>query len=185
VYASDWNDEVLDNIRHNLQLNELASEVEEEEPTSPYKSNVACDCRAIRMDWNDPASWEPWCTRTPPAEQSAKDHPSKPRKPTLIVGADLIYQPSMVEALVRVVVQLLDRASKHARFYYVAPLKPRSGGPDLIRRLLEEFRLVESTVAPPGMKCNPLQSQDDDLCFLHFQDLLTSDFRLYEFAWKQ
>jgi hypothetical protein len=49
---------------------------------------------------------------------------------------------------------------------------------------LEEFRLVQSTVAPASMKRNPLKSQDDDECFVHFQELLTSDFRLYEFAWK-
>jgi ankyrin repeat protein/predicted nicotinamide N-methyase len=183
VYASDWNDEVLDNIRHNLAINELAPD---ERSSAMPEPNDACGCHAIRMDWNDPSSWEPWSAALSPADQNAKDHPMSPRKPSIIVGADLIYQPSMVEALVQVVVQLLDRDSPHARFYYVAPLTtPRSGGPELIRRLLEEFRLVKSMVAPALMKRNPLRSQDDDECFLHFQELLTSDFRLYEFAWKQ
>jgi ankyrin repeat protein len=183
VYASDWNDEVLHNIRYNLTINDLASEPD---PLSPSTSTDACCCQVIRMDWNDPSSWEPWSAALPPADQNAKDHPMSPRKPSIIVGADLIYQPSMVEALVRVVVQLLDRDSPHARFFYVAPVtSPRSGGPELIRRLLEEFRLVKSMVAPASMKRNPLRSQDDDECFLHFQELLTSDFRLYEFAWKQ
>jgi ankyrin repeat protein len=184
VYASDWNDEVLHNIRHNLAMNELAPD---ERSSAMSEPNDACGCHAIRMDWNDPSSWEPWSAASSSTEPSDADHPSNyPRKPSIIVGADLIYQPSMVEALVRVVVQLLDRDSPHARFFYVAPLTtPRSGGPELIRRLLEEFRLVKSMVAPASMKRNPLRSQDDDECFLHFQELVTSDFRLYEFAWKQ
>jgi hypothetical protein len=192
VYASDWNDEVLDNIRHNLKINGLAPEGEDPQPPSP--SNDLCECFAIRMDWNDPSSWEPWSASEHQKSSSAPasstptpsiDHDSNPRKPCIIVGADLIYQPSMVEPLVGVIVRLLDRDDPRARFYYVAPLTaPRSGGPELIRRLLEEFRLVQSAVAPASMKRNPLKSQDDDECFLHFQELLTSDFRLYEFACK-
>jgi hypothetical protein len=178
VYAGDWNGEAVDNIRYNLRLNGLSD------------GDPACTCHAIRMDWKDRRTWGPWAPSSAPAIAGEREKGpnaaarNPPRKPSIIVGADLIYETSMVQPLVSVVAALLDEESPSSRFYYVAPVAPRQGGKELVRKLLETFRLVSSSLASSELRRNPLRSQDDDECFLHFQELLTTDFRLYEFAWR-
>jgi hypothetical protein len=182
VYASDWNTEAVENIRYNLRLNQLADSGFDDQ---------GCSCHAIRMDWKDPRTWGPWAALYAPlkGDESEEKSPAAAaakiscRKPSIIIGADLIYETSMVEPLVNVITALLDKENDCSRFYYVAPVAPRQGGLELVRKLLETFRLVNSSLASSELRNNPLRNQDDDECFLHFQELLTTDFRLYEFAW--
>lgn len=162
VWATDWNPEVVRNLRHNVELNGL--------------SDNSC---AWQMDWNDPTTWPP------------------DPKPRVIIGADLIYETSMAELLASVVARLLPRDNDNdndnnpgggppARFYYVAPQAPRQGSPAFLAQLRQHgLRIVSCTHAPAEYVCNPLVSQDDDECFVHFNELMSSSFVLYEFAWEQ
>jgi tRNA G37 N-methylase Trm5 len=116
---------------------------------------------AKRIDWDDESTW--------PTENF-----------DYVIGSDLIYQASIVPLLRKVVLGLLKRHD--GRFLYCAPDTGRDGLDDFIAAMkCDGCELVNETVAPQEYHSNPLASGDDDECFLHFHELTTSTYILYEF----
>ena len=72
-------------------------------------------------------------------------------------------------------------------FLYVAPDTESDIGRDGLAEFIQAMeategcRLVSSPLAPKEYHANPLASQDDDLCFMHFHELTSASYRLYEF----
>lgn len=154
VYATDFNKETVANLQHNLELNN---------PTVD-RAQLSAAAKALLMNWQDSSTW--------PSE-----------KIDLIVGSDLIYQTDMVPLLVQTIQGLLkhDVAS---RFLYTAPISGRQGQDEFFTQMKGSFRLVSQREAPLRYTKNPLKSQDDEECFLHFHELASTTFVLYEFQWK-
>lgn len=129
------------------------------------KINACGDAaKALALNWQEP-----------PVELTGRVHH--------LIGSDLIYQSEMVELLISTVTVLLKR-HKDARFWYVAPTMPRQGHDDLVEQMQRHFRM-QSHKAPKSYSNNPLADKDDDVCFLHFQELATTAFDLHEFEWKR
>lgn len=114
---------------------------------------------ALRMDWCDRETW--------PREEI-----------DVVVGSDLVYQKSLVPLLSSVVLELL---STGGIFYYVAPDTGRDGLNSFIEQMKKKCPDWVQTDAPKEYYRNPLCSGDDEECFLHFQELSTLKFVLYEF----
>ena len=150
VYISDLNPNAVDNIQHNITINNLSKNTE-----------------GLRMDWNDASTW--------PAEQV-----------DVAVGSDLIYSKSLVPLLTDVIVKVTKPGGK---FYYVCPdpeSGPRDGLHEFISTMKKEVCRNDSSLwseqpATSDLISNPLTSQDEEECFLHFQELSTLSFVLYEF----
>jgi hypothetical protein len=97
-----------------------------------------------------------------------------------VIGSDLIYQSSIVPLLKKVVLGLLKPDT--GRFLYVAPDTGRDGLLQFIESMKHEgCSLIESKKAPDKFYSNPLSDGDDDMCFLHFNELSSSTYILYEF----
>jgi hypothetical protein len=127
-----------------------------------------CGCAVdVRyMNWQDPTTW--------PDE-----------KLDYVIGSDLIYQSDMVQLLVQTVAGLLQR-TKDARFLYVAPDTGRKGQENLVAALYQAgLELDVEREAPAAYSANPLSSQDEEECFLHFNELSSMRFKLYEFRWRR
>lgn len=123
------------------------------------KLNRLKDTEALRMDWLDRDTWP---------KQSID----------VVVGSDLVYQKSLVPLLSSVVLELL---SSGGVFYYVAPKTGRDGLETFIDQMKRKCPGWVQTDAPKEYYANPLSSGDDEECFLHFQELSTLKFILYEF----
>jgi SAM-dependent methyltransferase len=121
--------------------------------------NKFSNVEAICMDWEDRSTWP---------------------KETLeyVIGSDLIYQASLVPLLVNVVLGLLQPGGF---FYYVAPNYGRDGLDDFIQCMKSKCPEWKEEVADKEYHANPLTNEDDDECFLHFQELSSLTFMLYEF----
>lgn len=116
---------------------------------------------ASTIDWDDKATW--------PDE-----------KLDYVIGSDLIYQDSIVSLLKKVILGLLKPET--GRFLYVAPETGRDGLSRFIGTMKHEgCHLVESKTAPEAFYANPLSNGDDEECFIHFQELTSSTYVLYEF----
>ena len=59
----------------------------------------------------------------------------------------------------------------------------RQGKDEFVKQMQEHFDM-KCEQAPKEYTANPLASQDDDECFLHFNELQTENYMLYEFVWK-
>lgn len=195
IYATDFNAETVENLRHNIDLNGLGGSKSAAEggggdtPTSGSSNNSGggdegcATITALLMNWKDRSTWP--------------EH-----RIDYVVGSDLIYQSNMVPLLVSVVTGLLKRR-EHARFWYAAPDPDAGDGAEgggtvtgaagagkrqghrlLLERMEEVFEVRSMQKAPARYRQNPLESQDDELCFLHFHELQSTGFVLYEFAWK-
>jgi len=114
------------------------------------------------MNWQDESTW--------PSE-----------KLDYVIGSDLIYQHDMVPLLVQTLKGLLKATGV---FLYVAPATGRQGHDDFLAVMEPHFTIVDKD-ASTDLLANPLASQDDDLCFLHFHELQSINYKLYEFQWKQ
>eukprot|EP00934_Nitzschia_sp_Nitz4_P001471 Nitzschia sp. Nitz4//scaffold4_size323378//141485//142729//NITZ4_000657-RA/size323378-processed-gene-0.282-mRNA-1//1//CDS//3329553390//1471//frame0 len=115
--------------------------------------------KAMCMDWSDTSSW--------PQE-----------KLDVVIGSDLVYQESLVPLLQKVVLGLLKPGGS---FYYVAPESGRAGLDTFIEEMSHTFPEWSKTPAPPEYTANPLTNQDDEECFMHFNELSTLKYFLYEF----
>lgn len=122
--------------------------------------NDLTNTQAFRMDWSDRTTW--------PTE-----------KLDYVVGSDLIYQKSLVPLLVQVVMGLLKPGGT---FYYVAPNVGRDGLIEFIDRMKEVCPVWNEQNAPPEFHANPLANNDDEECFMHFLELSTLTYCLYEFT---
>lgn len=158
VYVTDLNPTTLDNLNYNIQLNR-------QHTSTP--SNKAWEDRlhAGPINWEDPETW--------PKE-----------KIDFVIGSDLIYQESIVPILQKVVLGLCQG---QGTFLYVAPDTESDIGRDGLAEFIEAMTategctLVSAPLAPQEYHSNPLSNQDDDLCFLHFHELTSAAYRLYEF----
>jgi len=98
-----------------------------------------------------------------------------------VICSDCIYQKDIVPLLKKVVTGLLD--PNHGTFLYVAPEGGRDGLPEFISAMkVEGFECVKEEIAPDGYRCNPLKSGDEEDCFLHFHELASTVYVLYEFS---
>ena len=147
VIATDLNPTTVDNLQHNLTLNNC------------HTSYVTAEC----LNWQDPSSFA--------------------GKIKFLIGSDLIYQSEMVNLLVSTIrIVLCQDAS--SRFWYVAPTMPRQGHDLFCQQMEETFDVATTCPAPEEFSRNPLENQDDEECFLHFHELGSTKFILYEFRWK-
>jgi predicted nicotinamide N-methyase len=120
--------------------------------------------QAMEMNWQDSSTW--------PCQQPVVD---------CLLGSDLIYQTDMALVLHQTIRQILARP--YGRFYYVAPCTGRQG-PDVFWSHMQNDFNVQRLPVRPEYLANPLQSQDDDLCFLHFTELHSMSYELYVCTWK-
>lgn len=163
IYATDCNSRTVENIGHNIGLNNwnISGAAKSESPDVSGPVSV----EALDINWNDPHTW--------------------PRKPVdCVIGSDLIYQSDMVPGLVQTIVGLLNHNdnNNHARFLYVARADGERQGHNEFLELMANAKFDRwEMIAPPEFNRNPLLSQDDDLCFLHFHELQSSQYKLYEF----
>ena len=112
-----------------------------------------------------------------------QDRKTWPVEPVdFVIGADLIYQTDMVPLLLQTIGGLLAQGGT---FLYAAPDSGRQGQEDFFAALkeTEDMELVAELQAPSVFSDNPLENQDDEDCFLHFNELKNpvGDYRLYEF----
>jgi len=115
-----------------------------------------------RMDWSDESTW--------PTESI-----------DFVIGSDLIYQSSIVPRLKKVVLGLLHPSS--GVFLYVCPDTGRDGLTEFIAEMKHcGLHCSKEEIAPDAYKSNPLSNGDDEECFLHFHELGTSTYVLYEFS---
>ena len=127
------------------------------------KLNEATQLTGMVMDWKDPSTW--------------------PKEPVdCVIGSDLIYQSDMVPLLVNTITGLI-KAKGAGKFLYVARADgERQGHVEFMDRM-EAAGFEKSEVKAPEVftHANPLASQDDDLCFLHFNELKSLEYKLFEF----
>jgi len=126
--------------------------------------NLQHKATAMTMDWNDKSTW--------PQISSSDDD-------VVLIGSDLVYQNSIIPLLKGVVLELAPSV-----FYYVAPDTGRAGLDEFITDMKNDFVLVSKKVAPGSYHNNPLHNQDEEEAFLHFHELTSSTFILYEFRKK-
>ncbi|KAL7517146.1 hypothetical protein ACHAWX_002095, partial [Stephanocyclus meneghinianus] len=163
VTISDLNPDTMENIRYNIGLN----------PTNN------CEVKACSIDWEDQATY-----------------PDK--KMDFVICSDCIYQKEIVPFLKKVVLGTLKKPSGKTQtnnddnigddndsgpsFLYVAPEGGRDGLPEFISEMkLHGFTCITDEVAPESYRENPLKSGDDEDCFLHFHELGSTTYVLYEF----
>lgn len=157
VYLTDLNPTTIDNLKYNIQLNQ--------QHTCPSGTPWTERLNAGPINWEDSKTW--------PNE-----------KIDFIIGSDLIYQSSIVPILKQVVLGLCQG---EGTFLYVAPDIESDIGRDGLEEFIQSMKatdgieLVSDAMAPKEYHANPLSSQDDDLCFLHFHELSSASYRLYEF----
>ena len=130
------------------------------------RHNIELNCEAsshveaLEMNWQDASTW--------PSDLLS-----------VVIGSDLIYQSDMVPLLLQTIQGLLEADGV---FFYVAPATGRQGQDDFFRGMEEaKFKMQEHPLQS-AWTGNPLASRDEDLCFLHFHELQSTEFRLFEFT---
>lgn len=111
------------------------------------------------MDWSNKATWP----------EDRVDY---------VIGSDLIYQESLVPLLISVVIGTVKQGGV---FLYVAPDTGRAGIKEFIEEMKTRCPGWKEEVAPKEYHANPLINGDDEECFLHFQELSSLTYVLYEF----
>jgi len=151
VAITDLNPQTIDNIRYNIDLNQC--------------NDIAT---GSSIDWGDISTY--------PSE-----------KLDYVICSDCIYQKDIVPLLKKVVTGLLkcddsDGGDGGGSFLYVAPDGGRDGLSEFIAAMKSEgFKCIKEEVAPDEYRGNPLKSGDEEDCFLHFHELSSTVFVLYEF----
>mmetsp|Transcript_26134 Transcript_26134/g.71678 ORF Transcript_26134/g.71678 Transcript_26134/m.71678 type:complete len:464 (+) Transcript_26134:222-1613(+) len=142
IYLTDLNPQTVENLRYNIELNNVQDFVEG-------------NC----MDWDDKTTW--------PDE-----------KVDFVIGSDLIYIKSLVPLLTSVIFGTIKPGGK---FLYVCPDTGRDGLDAFVEAMKEKCPGWVEQVAPKEYHVNPLTNNDDEECFLHFQELSSLTYMLYEF----
>jgi predicted nicotinamide N-methyase len=206
VLLTDLNPITVQNLQYNITLNQQQQSLSlissTTNDTIPWSDRV----HASTIDWLDRKKWP----RPPPQLQPTQSSPSPTASQNddsaqlfdVVLGSDLIYQASTAPMLRNVIAGLLRRGGT---FYYVAPSTTgRDGLLEFIESLQQDdlpetmangddkdsgnqaahggFQLVAATEAPKHYHDNPLCSQDDDDFFLHFHEMTSSQYTLYEFV---
>ncbi|KAL7529494.1 hypothetical protein ACHAWF_003000 [Thalassiosira exigua] len=164
VIVTDLNPETVENIRHNVALNRLSREEGDAEGGAGRATHGEADrgvrVEAASIDWTD-----------------ASTYPPEPLD--YVVCSDCVYQKSVVPLLKNVVSALLK---PNGTFLYVAPATGRDGLPEFVEAMsADEFERVRAEAAPESYRANPLRSGDEEDCFLHFHQLASEEYVLYEF----
>ena len=115
--------------------------------------------KASVMDWDDKSTW--------PEE-----------KVDFVIGSDLIYIKSLVPLLTSVIFGTIKPGGK---FLYVCPDTGRDGLDAFVEAMKKKCPGWVEQVAPKEYHANPLTNEDDEECFLHFQELSSLTYMLYEF----
>lgn len=111
------------------------------------------------MDWSNTSTW--------PKE-----------KVDYVIGSDLIYIKSLVPLLTSVIFGTLKKGGK---FFYVCPVTGRDGLDNFVETMKSKCPGWSEIQAPKDYYVNPLTNDDDEECFLHFQELSSLTYMLYEF----
>lgn len=111
------------------------------------------------MDWSEQSTW--------PKERV-----------DCLIGSDLIYQKTLVPLLTSVV---MGTVKPGGTFFYVAPDTGRDGMDSFVGEMKSKCPGWKEEVAPQEYHANPLTNGDDEECFLHFQELSSLTYMLYEF----
>ncbi|KAL7528897.1 hypothetical protein ACHAXR_004115 [Thalassiosira sp. AJA248-18] len=157
VIITDLNPDTMDNVRYNIDLNNKKWCGSDDDETTKATTTTASS-----IDWGDESTY-----------------PSN-KKLDYVICSDCIYQKDIVPLLKKVVTGLLD--PNHGSFLYVAPEGGRDGLPEFIAAMKSEgFDCVYEEVAPDVYRENPLKSGDEEDCFLHFHELASTVYVLYEF----
>jgi predicted nicotinamide N-methyase len=114
---------------------------------------------ASRMDWDDKSTW--------PKERV-----------DFVIGSDLIYIKSLVPLLTSVIFGTVKPGGK---FLYVCPDTGRDGLDAFVEAMKKKCPGWVEQIAPKEYHANPLTNEDDEECFLHFQELSSLTYMLYEF----
>lgn len=135
----------------------------------------------IDLNKDRAASPDDWCERVSAATINWDDESTWPKeKVDCIVCSDCIYQASIVPMLQKVIVGLIK---PEGCFFYVCPEGGRDGLPEFIKVMSTKgFELVEKTTAPEQYRQNPLSNGDEEDCFLHFHELASTNYDLFEFC---
>ncbi|GMI07187.1 hypothetical protein TrRE_jg4930 [Triparma retinervis] len=116
---------------------------------------------SFRLDWADEATYPEG-------------------KADSIIGADLVYTDDIVPLLLKVLDGVL---AKGGSFFYCAPDDGRAGLKTFIEALRGGGWEVRREVKAEGEYLeNPLESKDDEMCFLCFNELGEKRFMFYEFV---
>ena len=159
VVVTDLNPKTVDNLRHNVELNQR--------PTEKGPSTMAATEASV-MDWTNSATWP-----TPPA--SASTSSSKQSVFDVVIGSDLVYSKSVVPMLLSV----LDGVEA-GTFLYCAPDTDRDGLKEFLERLIQKgWRLVKQIEANDSYKESSLD--DEEVFFLHFPEMAATTYILYHF----
>ena len=142
MYLTDLNPQTVENLQHNIELNEV-------------NDFVLSSC----MDWDDQSTW--------PEE-----------KVDYVIGSDLIYIKTLVPLLMSVIFGTVKPGGK---FLYVCPDKGRDGLDAFVEAMKSQCPGWSEQVASQDYHANPLTNDDDEECFLHFQELSSLTYMLYEF----
>jgi len=111
------------------------------------------------MDWDDKSTW--------PKERV-----------DFVIGSDLIYIKSLVPLLTSVIFGTVKPGGK---FLYVCPDGGRDGLDLFVEAMKKKCPGWVEQIAPKEYHANPLINEDDEECFLHFQELSSLTYMLYEF----
>jgi len=156
IYLTDLNEATMKNLQYNIDINSKRTCLNSSCQDSSLKR-----MKAMTIDWGDNKTW-----------------PSKTID--YIIGSDLIYQKSIVPLLKTVVTGLL---ADDGTFLYVCPADGRDGLKEFIASMKrEDFDCVKEQVAPNIYRSNPLSNGDDEEAFIHFHELPTTEYVLYEFC---
>ena len=153
LLLTDLNPVTVRNMQYNIDLNK--GHVKGCEP-SAWCERVT----ASTIDWDDEKTW--------PTE-----------KVDCVIGSDLVYQGSIVPMLRKVIIGILK---PKGCFLYVCPEGGRDGLDEFIRTMSGTgFQLTSTREAPQAYRQNPLSNGDEEDCFLHFHELASTTYVLYEF----
>jgi predicted nicotinamide N-methyase len=163
VVVTDLNPDTIDNARHNIGLNLLrGGRGDGEGDDGTKKTSVT----AAPVDWADESTY-------PVSLIGGKfDY---------VICSDCIYQRDIAHLLRKVVAALLD--PNGGTFLYVAPDGGRDGLDEFIAGMKSDggFECVSEAIAPDRYRENPLKSGDEEDFFLHFHELASKVYILYEF----
>ena len=115
------------------------------------------DVSVVKVDWSDAGTHVKGCTH--------------------LLGCDLVYTPEIVRPLLDTV---RGCAAPGATMMYSGPTGGRAGIEDFLRGMKEGgWRLVEHKVAEEDEIKNPLESGDEEMAFLCFQELRDMEWGLW------